>query len=127
MRRLLKYIHDTYDSNKFPIYITENGISSAGNGTDHAPELSDQWRIDYYHGYIGQLHRAITEDKVNVKAYTAWSLMDNFEWVYAFTQRFGLMWVNFTDPHRAVYPKDSAKWFGKTASSNYISPSGTLA
>ena len=123
MRRLLNHTHLTYNSKKFPIYITENGISSAGNGTDLDPELDDAWRINFYHGYIGQLHRAITEDNVNVKAYTAWSLMDNFEWSQGYTQRFGMMWVNFTDPHRAVYHKRSAEWYAKTAELNYVFPS----
>ena len=66
-RRLLKYIHDTYDSEKYPIFVTENGISSNhkdpknGNGTDMEPNLKDQWRVDHYNAYIGQMLRAINE------------------------------------------------------------------
>jgi len=123
-RRLLKYIHDTYDSNTYPIYVTENGISSAGNGTDHAPELNDQWRINHYHQYIGQMHRAISEDGVNIKAYTAWSLMDNFEWSMGYSERFGLIWVNFTDPEREVFWKDSANFYKQLAESNTVDGSG---
>ena len=33
-------------------------------------QLDDYWRIEFYHGYIGQLHRAIVEDGVNVIGYT---------------------------------------------------------
>ena len=74
------YIDEKYNSTTYPIIVTENGISSRGNGTDLNPELDDPWRQDFYHGYIGQLHRAITEDKVNVFGYTAWAMMDNLEW-----------------------------------------------
>jgi len=49
----MKYIHETYDSNKYPIYITENGISSAGNGTDIHPELDDQARVYTPPEYLG--------------------------------------------------------------------------
>ena len=34
------------------------------------PDINDPWRAQFYHGYIGQLHRAVTEDKVNVFGYT---------------------------------------------------------
>jgi len=145
-RRLLKYLHDTYDSNKFPIYVTENGISSAhkdekpGNGTDEDPNLDDHWRVDHYHAYIGQMLRAISEDGVNVKAYTAWSLMDNYEWSRGYSERFGLIWVNFTevwsaenfptypegkDPANALLWKASADFYKKIAETNEVEPSST--
>ena len=66
----MNYLDQEYNSTQYPIIVTENGISSKGNGTDEDPELNDHWRADFYHGYIGQLHRAITEDKVNVFGYT---------------------------------------------------------
>ena len=50
----------------------------------------------FYLEYIGQMQRAINEDGVNVEAYTAWSLMDNFEWARGYTERFGLHWTNYT-------------------------------
>ena len=70
IRRLMNYLDQQYNSTQYPIIVTENGISSKGNGTDEDPELNDHWRADFYHGYIGQLHRAVTEDKVNVFGYT---------------------------------------------------------
>ena len=67
---VMNYLDQEFNSTKYPIIVTENGISSKGNGTDEDPELNDHWRADFYHGYIGQLHRSINEDKVNVFGYT---------------------------------------------------------
>ena len=112
-KKLLAYIHKRYNSDKYPIYVTENGISSRGNDTATEPELADQWRIDHYTGYVGQMKRAMEEDGANVQVYTAWSLMDNFEWASGYTERFGMIWVNMTDDDRSTYFKDSAKWFSQ--------------
>jgi len=131
-RELLNFIHQKWDTSIYPIFVTENGLSSKdglypdvpSNGTDINPNLNDDFRITFYQEYIGQMQRAIIEDGVNVQAYTAWSLMDNFEWARGYTERFGLHWVNYTDPERAVYAKDSAKWYGKLSESNCLDVEG---
>ena len=53
-------------------------------------------------------------DGVDCKGYFAWSLMDNFEWAQGFSQRFGLVWVDFESLDRI--PKESYHWY-----KNYIS------
>ena len=65
IRKLLEHIHAHWDSNKYPIMITENGVSSAGNGTDAKPELVDEWRVNFYKDYIGQVHRAMEGNGIN--------------------------------------------------------------
>jgi len=121
-RELLKYIDQNWQK---PIYVTENGISSsdASNGTDLEPMLNDQFRVKFYEDYIGQMLRAINEDHVNVKAYTAWSLMDNLEWARGYTERFGLHWTNYTDPARTVYRKASGDWYARLARDNCVTGS----
>ncbi|KAJ6634058.1 Lactase-like protein, partial [Pseudolycoriella hygida] len=72
-RKLLVWIKKTY--NDPLVYVTENGFSD----TDDVG-LNDEGRVKYYREYINEMLKAVTIDGCNVKSYTAWSLMDNFEW-----------------------------------------------
>lgn len=72
LRMLLNWIKEQYNSPE--IMITENGFSDAGG-------IDDTDRKNYYQQYLTVVLEALLEDNVNVTAYTAWSLMDNFEWM----------------------------------------------
>ena len=61
---------------------------------------------------------AAVEAGVNLKGYTAWSFMDNFEWSAGYTERFGIHSVNFTDPARPRTPKASATWYTELIKNN---------
>ena len=65
--------------------------------------------------------RAINEDDVRVEMYTAWSLMDNFEWDKGYTERFGLHYVDFNDPDRPRIRKDSSYCIQQIATENAVS------
>ncbi|KAH9490979.1 hypothetical protein Btru_032375 [Bulinus truncatus] len=56
------------------------------------------------------INAAIQLDKINIKAYTLWSLMDNFEWSSGYTVKMGCYQVNFSDPTRTRTPKSSARY-----------------
>ncbi|XP_068103184.1 lactase/phlorizin hydrolase-like [Hyperolius riggenbachi] len=103
LRRLLNWIKE--DFNNPPIYITENGVSERGT------HLQDVWREHYYRYYINEALKAARLDGVNLRGYSAWSLMDNFEWAAGYSERFGLYYVNFSDPALPRTPKDSANYY----------------
>ncbi len=111
LRKLLAWIDEKYDHPK--IYITENGCAfddKKVNGT-----VNDVPRIAFYDSYIKECHNAISQG-VNVKAYFAWSFMDNYEWASGYEKRFGLHYVDFETLERT--PKASAKWFEKLIADN---------
>ncbi|XP_077982373.1 thermostable beta-glucosidase B-like [Glandiceps talaboti] len=61
---------------------------------------------------------AIELDGVDVKSYTAWSLMDNFEWARGYSERFGLHYVDFEDGERPRTQKESAKMYAQIIEDN---------
>ncbi|XP_053618470.1 myrosinase 1-like [Plodia interpunctella] len=108
IRRMLVWLKQQYGDIKF--LITENGYPTC-KGDDL--DLDDQERVDYYRGYLKEVKKAMTLDGVNIAAFTAWSLMDNFEWMDGYRSKFGLYAVNFSDPHRARSPRKSAYFFAE--------------
>ncbi|KAF5305137.1 hypothetical protein FQA39_LY09399 [Lamprigera yunnana] len=110
-RKLLKYFKDNYDNPE--VIITENGFPDTG-------EIDDQNRIRYHKGNLNALLDAIEYDDVRATGYFAWSLMDNFEWSAGYTSRFGLYYVNFTDPKRERLPKSSSLFFKELLQSRLL-------
>jgi len=106
----------TRDYNRPVIEITENGCSY-GDGPDANGAIRDARRIEYHRGYLSALAQAIN-DGADVRGYHAWSLMDNFEWVEGFSQRFGLAYTDFKTQQRTL--KDSGKWYGTVAAENRV-------
>ncbi|CAG9765660.1 unnamed protein product [Ceutorhynchus assimilis] len=105
MRGLLNYVWNHYKPGE--IYVTENGWATDG-------EINDQSRIDYLQGYLSNMLDAILDDGVNVAGYTTWSLMDNFEWARGYTQKYGIISVDFNSRNRTRTFKESAKWYQHT-------------
>ncbi|XP_077566429.1 lactase-like protein isoform X3 [Stigmatopora nigra] len=110
-RRMLNFVKTQYGNPM--IYVTENGVSEKMQCT----ELCDEWRIKYYKDYINEMLKAL-RDGVNLKGYTAWSLLDKFEWDEGFTERFGLYYVDFRNKNKPRYPKASVQFYKRIISSN---------
>jgi beta-glucosidase len=113
-RRTLTRISTDY--NLPPIYITENGAAYPDVLSEDG-KIHDERRLDYLRQHISQLYQAM-KDGVDVRGYFAWSLMDNFEWAYGTTKRFGIIHVDFETQKRTV--KDSGEWYSRVISSNTV-------
>jgi beta-glucosidase len=70
------------------------------------------------------LARAIAAG-VPVRAYHAWSLLDNFEWAEGYAQRFGLVHVDFAGDRRRTI-KDSGRWYAEVAATNRVNLKGSV-
>ncbi|KAK9511657.1 hypothetical protein O3M35_000277 [Rhynocoris fuscipes] len=104
LRKALNWLRIKY--NNPIIFITENGFSDYN-------ETEDFQRIIYHQSYLKSLSDAIYEDNCNVIGYTVWSILDNFEWRAGYSQRFGIVQVDFNDPKRPRKLKTSAEYFRK--------------
>lgn len=90
-----------------PLMITENGAAFADQVAADG-SVPDPLRVDYLRRHLAQAHRAIA-DGVDLRGYSVWSLLDNFEWGYGYAKRFGIVRVDFDTLERT--PKASAHWF----------------
>ena len=89
------------------IYITENGCAD-GDRLNENGEVLDLGRTMYLQEHLAQVHRAVSEG-YPVNGYFLWSLLDNFEWTSGYTERFGLIHVNYETLVRT--PKLSAQFY----------------
>jgi len=98
MQDLLEAFHRRYP-NLPPIYITENGMSSADAVSQGG--VDDVQRQSYLKRHFAACSRAM-ENGVDVRGYFVWSLMDNFEWAFGYERRFGLVHVDFETQLRTL-------------------------
>jgi len=114
LRVLLDRLHREYPG--LSLMITENGAAfddrPAADGGIH-----DEQRIAYLRDHVAVVHKAIG-DGVDVRGYFVWSLLDNFEWSFGYSKRFGIVHVDYATQARVW--KDSAHWYRGVISANGI-------
>ncbi|SOE16439.1 beta-glucosidase [Hoeflea halophila] len=106
-RGLSHVVKDLYGRYTLPdFYITENGAAD-NTGVENGA-VSDTMRLEYL-----STHLAVAADLVSesypLKGYFAWSLMDNFEWAEGYSQRFGIVHVDYETQQRTI--KQSGHWY----------------
>ena len=90
-----------------PLVVTENG-AAFHDVLDGGDVVEDPRRCAYLEQHIAAVGRAI-EQGADVSGYYAWSLLDNFEWEHGYSQRFGLVYVDYPTQRRVL--KRSALWY----------------
>ncbi|XP_077982925.1 cytosolic beta-glucosidase-like [Glandiceps talaboti] len=121
-RKFLNWIDENF--NHPIIYITENGVAEH---SEEEPMYQDTWRIQYHTSHINEMLKAYKLDGIDIRGYTVWSLMDNFEWAEGYASRFGLFYVDYRDPSRPRTPKASASAYARIIRNNgFPEPSTSL-
>ncbi len=111
---VLSWLYYEYKVNKF--YVTENGCSFS-DGPDENGQVNDMRRINYLRDHLIAAKKAINFG-IPLAGYFTWSLIDNFEWAHGFSQRFGLVWIDYETQERI--PKDSARWYRQVINDNGV-------
>jgi beta-glucosidase len=110
LRNLLVRIARQHDN--LPVHITENGSAWADEVAEDGA-VHDDDRTAYLHSHLAAVAEAI-EAGADVRGYFAWSLMDNFEWAFGYSKRFGLVHVDYASQKRTV--KDSGRAYAEVIS-----------
>lgn len=90
-----------------PLFVTENG-AALDDPKPASSRVKDPDRIDYLRTHLKAARQAM-QDGVNLRGYFAWSLLDNFEWAFGYSKRFGLIHVDPNTQNRTL--KDSAHFY----------------
>jgi beta-glucosidase len=99
------------------LYVTENGCAFHDVPDIDLQKVSDPERISYLKDHFTACLAAIDEG-VPLKGYFLWSFIDNFEWAYGYTRRFGIVYCDYTDYRRI--PKDSYYYYREVIAGNEI-------
>jgi beta-glucosidase len=93
------------------MYVTENGAAFEDK-PDPDGVVDDEARLAFIRVHLEAARRAI-DDGANLKGYFVWSLLDNFEWGFGYTERFGIVRVDY--PTQKRIPKASYRWLAAQA------------
>jgi beta-glucosidase len=115
LKELLLRLHRDYELPD--VYITENG--AAYPDARHNGSVPDPQRISYVERHLAALGEAVAEG-VPVRGYFLWSLLDNFEWAFGFSRRFGIVYVDFETLERI--PKSSYHWYRDLIAAQRVEP-----
>jgi len=104
------------DYGNIPVFIAENG-AAYDDKVEADGQIHDADRVLFLKEHLEAVGMAI-KDGCNVKGYLCWSLLDNFEWAFGLSKRFGIVRVDYDTGQRT--PKDSYKFFAEVVKSGTV-------
>jgi beta-glucosidase len=109
-RGLEELLVDVHLRTALPLVVTENGAAYDDSARTEDGSVDDPDRIAYLRDHLAAVERARSAG-ADVRAYVAWTLLDNFEWAEGYTKKFGLVEIDSVDQHRT--PKSSYRWYAE--------------
>ncbi|ADN03034.1 GH1 family beta-glucosidase [Spirochaeta thermophila] len=113
--RLFRWVYDHYTPSE--MYVSENGAAFQDVLTPDEDACHDPERIAYLRDHLASAARIVKEG-IPLKGYYLWSFIDNFEWAYGYTKRFGIVYCDYLDGRRI--PKDSYYYYREVIAGNEV-------
>ncbi len=106
-----------YDNPRW--YVAENGmgVENEQRFTNESGQIQDIYRIQFFYDHLTALARAINAGS-NCVGYHVWTGIDNWSWLNAYKNRYGLISLDLTTQKRTV--KRSGEWFYELATTNTL-------
>lgn len=96
--------------------LTENGMGVEGEEQYREDGMiQDDYRIEFIKDHLKELHRAI-KDGANCKGYLLWTFIDNWSWLNAYKNRYGLVELDLETEARTI--KKSGYWYKELSENN---------
>uniref|UniRef100_A0A673JGG8 Beta-klotho-like n=1 Tax=Sinocyclocheilus rhinocerous TaxID=307959 RepID=A0A673JGG8_9TELE len=111
LRSVLVWVQQTYSDPQLL-------LAESGWFTDASVGVQDTKAIYLMKRFIMQVMQAVSVDGVCVFGYTAWTLLDGFEWNHGYSIRRGLFYIDFSEPERRRLPKTSAHFYRRLVRDN---------
>uniref|UniRef100_A0AC35GI17 Beta-glucosidase n=1 Tax=Panagrolaimus sp. PS1159 TaxID=55785 RepID=A0AC35GI17_9BILA len=112
-----RFLQPIYGDGDYPEHVKNRiweNCKKQGRVTSRLPEITEEEKklVKGSADFIGvNYYLSHRVHGVNVKGYTVWSLMDNFEWGFGYDRKYGIFQVDFNDPNRKRTEKESAGFF----------------
>jgi beta-glucosidase len=106
LAKILSYLQRKF---RLPIYITEHGAASH----------DEKFRERDLRENLAALHGAMAGG-ADVRGFFYWSLLDNFEWQFGYTKKFGLLAVDFADEKLPRTMKPLAEVYARICRENFM-------
>ncbi len=118
LRLMLERVHRDYTGPAgIPIVVTENGAAYDDKPDEEGFVDDTADRLAYVRDHLVAVHEAMSNG-VDVRGYLAWSLLDNFEWSFGYSRRFGIVRVDYETQRRI--PKASGLWYAEVARTHQV-------
>lgn len=98
------------DYGNLPVFVAENG-AAFDDRVDEQGGVNDEERVQFFREHLSMVHEAVAQG-CNVIGYLCWSLLDNFEWAFGLSKRFGIVHVDYATQKRT--PKESYYYLQRT-------------